>query len=115
MNDRPLPVQPTSPIRPLPRTHRVALVCLVLISMTLNARQMQWYFHHGPLASDLRIFMTGVEMVRTGEGHQLYSFKAQEVVQNRLYPETRNGGLLPFNHLAYELLLYWPLSWLSYQ
>jgi hypothetical protein len=32
-----------------------------------------------------------------------------------LYPETRTAGLLPFNHLAYELLFYWPLSWLPYR
>lgn len=98
-----------------PVVHRTALLCLVLISMSVNAWHVSWYFHHNPLTSDLRIFMTGVEMVRTGEGHNLYRFHDQEAVQNRLYPQTRNGGLLPFNHLAYELLLYWPLSWLPYQ
>src|SRR5208283_5329760 len=48
-------------------------------------------------------------------GCDLYHFDAQEKAQIRLYPETRTSGLLPFNHLAYELLLYWPVSGLSYR
>lgn len=109
----PMP-SPTTIVR-FPRTHRVALICLLLIAVAVNARQMVWYFSHGPVSTDLRIFMTGVEMVRSGQGHQLYGFSAQQAVQHRLYPETRTAGLLPFNHLAYELLFYWPLSWLPYR
>lgn len=102
-------------VKGLPSVHRGALICLVLISMAVNARQVGWYFHHNPLASDLRIFMTGAEMLRSGERQDLYSFQKQEKAQNRLYPETKHGGLLPFNHLAYELLMYWPLSRMPYQ
>jgi hypothetical protein len=76
---------------------------------------MFWYFSHGPMVTDLRIFMTGVDMVASGQGRQLYQFDAQEKAQVRLYPETRTNGLLPFNHLAYELLFYWPVSGLSYR
>lgn len=54
--------------------------------------------------------MTGVQMIKSGQRHQLYSFAAQQEVQTRLYSDTRQAGLLPFNHLAYELLIYWPLS-----
>jgi hypothetical protein len=77
--------------------------------------QVLWYFSHGPTVTDLRIFMTGVDMVRSGHGHQLYHFDAQEKAQTNLYPETHTSGLLPFNHLAYELLFYWPVSALSYR
>jgi hypothetical protein len=105
----------SSTIGRFPLPQRAALICLLLVSMAVNARQMAWYFSHGPISTDLRIFMTGVAMVRTGQGHQLYRFSAQEAVQTRLYPETRTAGLLPFNHLAYELLFYWPLSWLPYR
>jgi hypothetical protein len=59
--------------------------------------------------------MTGVDMMASGQGRQLYQFDAQEKAQIRLYPETRTSGLLPFNHLAYELLFYWPVSTLSYR
>jgi hypothetical protein len=76
---------------------------------------MLWYFSHGPAVTDLRIFMTGVDMVRSGQGRQLYHFDAQQKAQIQLYPETRTSGLLPFNHLAYELLFYWPVSGLSYR
>ncbi len=76
---------------------------------------MLWYFSHGPVVTDLRIFMTGIDLVASGHGDQLYHFDAQAKAQFRLYPETRTSGLLPFNHPAYELLLYWPVSGLSYQ
>jgi len=99
-------------LRPIPR---LALVVLCLISITVSGRQMLWYFSHGPAVTDLRIFMTGVEMVRSGEGHELYRFDAQQRAQTRLYPGTRVSGLLPFNHLAFELLFYWPISRLPHQ
>jgi hypothetical protein len=93
----------------------LALVVFCLISIGASGRQMLWYFAHGPAVTDLRIFMTGVDIVRSGQGCDLYHFDAQEKAQIRLYPETRTSGLLPFNHLAYELLLYWPVSGLSYR
>jgi len=65
--------------------------------------------------TDFRIFVTGVEMLASGKGDQLYQFGAQERTQNRLEPETRTSGLLPFNHLAYELLFYWPVARFSYR
>ncbi len=99
----------------LPLSLRLALTGLFLISIEVSAYQVAWYFSHGPVVSDLRIFMTGVEMVRTGEGQELYHFDAQRRVQMRLYPQTKQAGLLPFNHLAYELLLYWPLAHFSYR
>jgi hypothetical protein len=100
------------PIRPL---FRWGLVLFCLISIAVSGRQALWYFSHGPAVTDLRIFMTGVDMVRSGQGSRLYHFDAQEKAQVQLYPETRISGLLPFNHLAYELLFYWPLSGLSYR
>lgn len=59
--------------------------------------------------------MTGADMVRSGQRHELYQFEAQQRAQRRLYPETRTSGLLPFNHPAFELLFYWPVSALSYR
>jgi hypothetical protein len=94
---------------------RRGLVLFCLISIGVSGRQTLWYFSHGPSVTDLRIFMTGVDMVRSGHGKQLYQFDAQEKTQLSLYPETRTSGLLPFNHLAYELLFYWPVSGLSYR
>jgi len=92
-----------------------ALAIFCLISIAISGRQTLWYFSHGPTVSDFRIFMTGIEMVRSGEGHHLYEFDDQRRAQARLYPETAISGLLPFNHLAFELLYYWPFSWFSYR
>ena len=99
----------------LPPALRYALAVFLLMSMAVSARQVAYYFSHGPMVSDLRIFMTGLDMMRSGEDHQLYRFDAQEAAQCRLYPATRQAGLLPFNHLAYELLFYWPVARLPYR
>lgn len=100
------------------RPHRAitwALAIFCLVSVVISGRQSLWYVSHGPTVSDFRIFMTGIDMVRSGEGRNLYQFEAQKRAQARLYPETSISGLLPFNHLAFELLYYWPVSWFSYR
>lgn len=94
---------------------RWTMVIFCLISIAISGRQALWYLARGPADSDLRIFLTGVEMVRSGYGHELYRYQPQQEAQIRLYPETRNSGLLPFNHLAFELLFYWPLAGFSYR
>jgi hypothetical protein len=94
---------------------RLLLAAICAISIGIGARQTLYYWNHGPRVTDLKIFMTGVEMLRSGQADRLYRFDAQESTQVRLYPETRTAGLLPFNHLAYELLLYWPVSRLPYR
>jgi len=108
-------MQATPSIPRLSLIPRLGLVVLCLISIGVSGKQMLWYYSHGPMVTDLRIFMTGVDMMASGHARQLYRFDAQEEAQTRLYPETRTNGLLPFNHLAYELLFYWPVSKLSYQ
>jgi len=94
---------------------RVALVVFCLISLYISSRQTFFYLSHGPIFADFRIFMTGVDLVKSGHAHELYKFSAQQIAQENLYPETRISGMLPFNHLAFELLFYWPFSYLSYQ
>ena len=106
-------MQATSAIHRLRPVPRWGLVVFCLISIGVSGKQTLWYFSHGPVVTDLRIFMTGVDMMASGQGRQLYQFDAQEKAQIRLYPETRTSGLLPFNHLAYGLLFYWPVSTLS--
>lgn len=94
---------------------RLMLAAILLASFVAGFHQTIYYWTHGPVVSDLRIFRTGVEMVRSGQGHHLYSFESQEETQVRLFPEVKRAGLLPFNHLAFELLFYWPISGLSYR
>ncbi len=59
--------------------------------------------------------MTGIEMMRSGQRHTLYHFDAQQQAQTRLYSNTGYMSLLPFNHPAFELLMYWPISGCSYR
>ncbi len=112
-----LPSKVTASSSSSPRLHfitRLAIVVLCLLSIGIGARQALWCFSHGPVVSDFRIFMTGVELVQSGDGRDLYSFDAQRRTQALLYPETQIAGLLPFNHLAFELLFYWPFSAFPY-
>ena len=94
---------------------RLLVAAVLLLSFIAGFRQAIYYWTHGPVVSDLRIFRTGVEMLRSGQGHNLYNFDAQEKTQIRLFPEIRRAGLLPFNHLAFELLFYLPISRLPYR
>jgi hypothetical protein len=62
---------------------------------------------------DFRHLYTAGYMVRTGHGPEIYDFPASAAYQERL---VGTGGLnLPFNHFAYEALLFLPLSYLSYK
>ena len=98
----------------LPPTGRIGLIVFLLLCVMANARQVAWYWSHGPADSDLKIFLTGLEVIRSGERLHFYNFDVHREVQTRLYPETRQTGYLAFNHLAYELLLYWPLTWFAF-
>jgi hypothetical protein len=106
---------PRATMRRLGPMPRAALLIFLLLAMGLCVRQMLWSFSAGPANTDLRIFLSGIELVRTGHGHEIYHFDAEQAVQVRLYPETRLSGTLSYNHLAYELLIYWPLAALSYR
>jgi hypothetical protein len=61
---------------------------------------------------DFRQLYTAGYMVRTGHGSQLHDYDAAEKFQNAVVGPAE--GALPFNHLAYESLLYAPFSLLTY-
>ena len=63
--------------------------------------------------ADFRQLYTAGYMLRSGSAHHLYSYDAQLWFQHRLVGP---GDIaLPFNHLAYEALLYSPFSLLPYR
>jgi hypothetical protein len=62
---------------------------------------------------DFRTFYTVGYMARTGHGPEIHDPAKYQEFQNRLVG--RVEGLLPFNHLAYESLVYAPFSFLGYQ
>jgi hypothetical protein len=63
--------------------------------------------------SDFRQLYTAGYMVRSGHAHELYQYDAQHHFQNQLVSPADIA--LPFNHLAYEALLFLPFSLLPYR
>src|SRR5258708_19581086 len=62
---------------------------------------------------DFRTFYTVGYMARTGHGAQINDPARCQEFQNNLVGPVE--GLLPFNHLAYESLVYVPFSYFRYQ
>jgi hypothetical protein len=67
--------------------------------------------------SDFASFYTAAEILHDGRGHQLYDLNLQEKVQRSVMPEAvkARGGILPFNHPAFEAILFLPLTVFSLQ
>jgi Glycosyltransferase family 87 len=61
--------------------------------------------------ADFRQLYTAGYMVRSGQGPDLYNYEFEEQLQNRIVGP---GMPLPFDHLAYEALLFVPFSILRY-
>jgi hypothetical protein len=62
-------------------------------------------------SSDFRQLYTAGYMVRLGHGPDLYNYELEEQLQNRIVSP---GKPLPFDHFAYEALLFAPFSMLKY-
>jgi len=63
--------------------------------------------------NDFRQLYTGGYMLRLGYGHQLYDYDAQKAFEDKLVSPEEIA--LPINHLAYEELLFVPLSLLNFR
>src|SRR5713101_5667223 len=63
--------------------------------------------------ADFRHLYTAGFMVRSGHAHELYDYDTQKRFQDALV--SREEIAMPFNHLAYEALLFIPLSMLRYR
>ena len=62
---------------------------------------------------DFRQLYTAGYMVRSGYAHELYTYDTEKKFQDKLISPEQIA--LPFNHLAYEALLFAPFSFLSYR
>ena len=87
-------------------------VCFVLFFISVSGILLTL-----PLAGkghvDFRHLYTAGYMVRTGHAADVYDYGLYERFQNELVGPA--AGALPFNHLAYEALVYVPFSFLSYR
>ena len=63
--------------------------------------------------SDFRQLYSAGYMLRTGQGSHLYDYRATVAYEEQLAGTT--GARLPYNHPAYEALIFAPLSLLSYR
>jgi hypothetical protein len=104
-------------IAKLPRLDRATLQALAMgiPAIVLGLQLSAWFFSiHVILEGrvDFRQLYTAGRMVREGAASQLYDLGAQKIWQDRLVsPQDR---ALPFNHAAYEALLFAPLTFFSY-
>jgi hypothetical protein len=74
--------------------------------LTLYRQTLAWH-------SDLRVYYTPAYMLRTGQASSIYDFTSLKRNEDAIV--ARDGGAVPFLHPAYEVLLFVPLSFLSYR
>jgi len=93
-------------------------VLILRLLPLLVAYQMLLAIVFVPLAlrglDDFRQLYTGGYMVRTGHAAELYDYDTQQRFEDLLIPAGRHF-MLPINHLAFEELLFAPLSLLTYR
>ena len=96
-------------------THLLVFVCFALLA-AFNIR-LFWIVKDRILVGfgDFGHFYAAALIVRNGNGAMLYQYEQQRQVQAALFPEvdTRPEPLI-FNHLAYETLLWLPLTFFPY-
>ena len=89
----------------------VAGVLMIHLLVIWNARDLIWKGY-----SDFTIYYTAGTIVREGSGHKLYDDATQFEVQQQFAPQVATRlAALPFNHPAFEALLFVPFSYLSYR
>ena len=89
---------------------------MALPAFMLGLQISAWiYFLPGAMQGhcDFRHLYAAAYMLRIGDRGELYSYGAEQKFQDRLVSPEEIA--LPFNHLAYEALLFLPYSYISYR
>jgi hypothetical protein len=91
------------------------LLWVILLFSLFYYSELLWNLRHDIASGygDFIIFYTGAEILRAGMGESLYDYGLQKAFQDRFVVPIRVGPL-PFNHPPFELLIFLPLSYLSY-
>ena len=97
---------------------RLLHLYLLAISLLLFAGGFLWFRSHHVLAgnTDFTIYYTALQIVRNYSFSHLYDLEIQSVVQREILDGSLlAGGLLPFNHPPFEVLLFLPLEILGFR
>jgi hypothetical protein len=96
------------------KTFRISLAAVLTLSLVLHILTL-WREKNNIAAAhgDFIIFYTGSQILLDGKAESLYDLKVQKEYQERFDIRIRPDPL-PYNHPAYELLLFLPLARLSY-
>lgn len=100
----------------MPRVLKLAAVGLLTLSFLINAT-IVWTRLPKLGFGDFVIFFTGAQIVKDGDGENLYNLERQTQYQQKLgFVSVFNPrGIFPFNHPPYELLPFLPLTYLSFK
>jgi Glycosyltransferase family 87 len=94
-------------------------LALYFSAMILLNGFLVWRSAHGIAVglSDFASFYTAAEILHDGRGRQLYDLNLQEEVQRSVVPAAvkERGAILPFNHPAFEAVMFMPLAAFSYR
>ncbi len=102
----------------MPRNNSTTVIVIVCFALLVAFNiSLFWIAKERLLAGfgDFGCFYAASLTVRSGSGDRLYDYDAQRKVQRDLFPDvdTRPEPLI-FNHLAYETLLWLPLTFFRY-
>jgi hypothetical protein len=93
---------------------KVLLTSVLLVSLFFHSLYLWSQIDNMAAGNgDFVIFYTGAQMLAAGRGSQLYDFATQKTFQDKFKVPIRDGPL-PYNHPAYELLLFLPLTYFSF-
>jgi glycosyl transferase family 87 len=93
---------------------KILLTSVLLVSLFFHSLYLCSQINNMAAGNgDFVIFYTGAQMLTAGRGSQLYDLEAQKIFQDKFKVPLRDGPL-PYNHPAYELLLFLPLTYLSF-
>ena len=99
------------------KSNRHPILFTLLVLIVLFNVKLLWITRDNILEGygDFASFYASALIVREGRGNELYNYNTQREIQRPLFPtvETREDAL-PFVHMAYETLIYVPLTFLSY-
>src|SRR5260370_32032192 len=104
-----------APVQAWEPPHYVKSLSLAIPAVLLGFQISGWVFAILAVQqgrTDFRSQYTAGYMVRSGNAHRLYDYSSQLVFQNRL--TTARDLALPFDHLSYEALLFFPFSYLPF-